>query len=208
MLDSSNEPKKPRDPRALNAYRHGLTGQVLVFPPAEKVAYEKHCKGIQEALAPKGAMEIGLVQSIADDRWRLHRAAAMETNILAIGLNEPDALISHHEEIDTALAMARIWLEQGKGLQLLTLYESRLQRRVEKNMTLLRQLQQDRRDALQKLVEEAAILGDTFEFPAELLPPQFDFSSRQIARLATHRRGLHEAGTRLQLSPKTYRTVA
>ena len=29
---------KPRDPRALNAYRHGLTGQVLIMTPEDQAA--------------------------------------------------------------------------------------------------------------------------------------------------------------------------
>ena len=189
---------KPRDKRAFNAYRHGLTGHVLIITPAEQAAYQKHCQGFHESFAPKGAVEIDLAQSIADDRWRLKRAAAMESNILAIGLNEPDQVVSHHEEVDAALAEARVWIQQGKELERLALYESRLQRKVEKNMALLRQLQQDRREALQKLVEETAILGESYNFPAELLPPQFDFSTPQIASLAGHHRSLIAAKTTAQ----------
>ena len=208
-VDSQNqsEQPKPRDQRALNAYRHGLTGQVLVIPPAEKLAYETHCQAIRESFAPKGGMEIDLVQSIADDRWRLRRAAAMENNIIATGLTEPDQITAHHEEIDTALAMARIWMEQGKGLQLLTLYEGRLQRKVEKNLAILHHLQQQRHAALQQLLEEADLLaqlaaskGESYDpeidLPRELLPPQFDFSTTQFARLAARHRLLAEARTR------------
>ncbi len=175
---------KPRDPRAFNAYRHGLTGQVLVIPPAEKAAYEKHCRGIHQSLAPIGAMETDLAQSIADDRWRLHRAAAIESNIFALGLNEPDTVTAHHEQVETSLAMARIWLERGKEIERLALYEGRLQRRVEKNIALLRQFQHDRQAALQRLAEEAAVLPEPRTVPDEHLPPQFDFSTVQIARLA------------------------
>ena len=190
----SIEPK-PRDQRALNAYRHGLTGQVLVIPPAEKVAYEKHCQGYHRSLAPQGTVEIDLVQSLADDYWRLKRCTAMANNIVTIGLTEPDKITTHHEEIDTAFAIARTWVEQGKALNLLSLYEARLQRKADKSMALLRQLQQDRREALQQLVEEAAILPETYNFPIETLPPQFDFSPRQIGRLAHHRRCVSDART-------------
>ena len=202
------ETPKPRDQRALNAYRHGLTGQVLIIPPAEKVAYEKHCQGFQESFAPKGAVEIDLVQSIADDRWRIKRAAAMDHSIHALSAADPAEITAHHEEIDTALAMAITWIKEGKNLQLLTLYESRLQRKVEKNMALLRQMQQERRDALQQALEEAAILGEAYDFPAEALPPQFDFSPQQFARLAAHRRRLNEAGMRRGTPQKPLRRAA
>ncbi len=184
---------KPRDKRAFNAYRHGLTGHVLVIEPAEQLAYEKHCEGIRQSFAPSGFMETDLVQSIADDRWRMKRAAAMENNILARGLNQPDDLLSDDPEVDSALAKARVWLDEGKELQRLTLYESRIQRRIEKNIGLLRQLQQDRRQALQTLVEQAAALGESYDFPPEALPPQFVFSTSQIQRLASHHRSLLDA---------------
>jgi hypothetical protein len=210
---------KPRDPRALNAYRHGLTGQVVILTPADQVAYHTHCKSIHDSLAPAAGMETDLVQSIADDRWRLKHAAGMENAIFAIGLGEPDTVTAHHEEIDAAFAHARVWLEQGKSLNLLTLYESRIQRRVEKNMAMLRQLQQDRQAALNQAVEEANLLAQLAEskgeiydierdFPREALPPQFDFSTTQIARLAIHSRRLADAKKHFQAPSKSFRRAA
>ncbi len=207
-----SEPK-PRDRRALNAYRHGLTGQVVISTPEDQAAYLKHCQGIQESLAPEGAFEAGLVQSVADDRWRLQRAAAMENSILSMGTQTPPNMISEHEEIDTALAQAIVWLKEGKSLGLLTLYEGRIQRRVEKNLAIIRQLQQDRKAALQQAVEEAELLaqfaaskGETFDierdFPREAIPPQFVFSLRQIARQVAHRRRIAAAKKQFQAPSK------
>ena len=128
---------KPRDPRALNAYRHGLTGQVLILTPEDQAAYDSHCRGIRDSLAPIGAMEADLVQSITDDRWRLKHAGAMENALFAMGLSMPGGLTHDHPEIDAAFSQARVWLAKGANLALLTLYENRIQRRVEKNMELL-----------------------------------------------------------------------
>ena len=186
------------DPRAFNAYRHGLTGQVLVITPDEQEAYEKHCQGIHRSFAPQDAMETGLVQSIADDRWRLQRAVAMEANLFATGLNLPDKLHTGHEQSDVAVAMSRIWIEQSKALDRLTLYESRLQRKVEKNLALLRQLQQDRRQALEQAARQTAILEETYEIPSELLPAQFVFSKEEIHRAAAHFRRLAATGKTLR----------
>ncbi len=85
---------KPRDRRALSAYRHGLTGQIHIFTPADHTAYEKHCQGYHKSLAPVGPVEIDLVQSIAEDRWRLKRASALESAIFAEGLGQPDEVTS------------------------------------------------------------------------------------------------------------------
>lgn len=138
---------KPRDRRALNAYRHGLTGRIHILTPADRAAYESHCRSIHRSFSPVGGMELELVQAICDDRWRLKRAAAIEEAIFAMGLAEPDTHTAGHDEIDEAFAHARVWLSEGKNLQLLTLYESRIQRKLEKNIALLRQLQQDRKSA-------------------------------------------------------------
>ncbi|SPE27864.1 hypothetical protein SBA3_1390022 [Candidatus Sulfopaludibacter sp. SbA3] len=64
------ETKTERDPRAFNAYRHGLTGQVMIMTPSDEAAYTAHCQGFHQALAPEGAVEKSLAQSIADDQWR------------------------------------------------------------------------------------------------------------------------------------------
>ncbi len=204
---------KPRDRRALNAYRHGLTGQVIINTPADQAAYDKHCREIRESLAPAAGMEASLVQSVAENRWRLQRAAAMENSILSMGTQTPPNITSEHEEIDTALAQAVVWLKEGRSLSLLTLYENRIQRRVEKDMLMIRQLQQDRNAALNKAVEEANLLaqlaaskGETYnierDFPREALPPQFVFSLPQIARLATHNRRLAGGQSPPRRTPK------
>ncbi len=184
---------KPRDKRAFNAYRHGLTGQVLVIAPSDEQPYKDHCQSLHQFYAPVGGMEIDLVQQIADDRWRMKRSSAIESALLVRGLNQPDDAVSGNEQVDIALAQGRVWNEQKKDLNLLTLYESRIQRRIEKNMALVRQLQQDRKAALQQVVEEAAILGETYDFPPEALPPNFVYSLPQIRRLETVRKPTRRA---------------
>ena len=196
---------KPRDPRALNAYRHGLTGQVLIMTPEDQAAYHQHCQNIKKALAPEGAFEAGLVQSIADDRWRLFRAASLDINTCAVSISEPDKIITEHPQAQTAFAQAVAWAADSKNMNLLSLYEGRIQRRVERNLKMLKESQAERQAALKQAVEEAALLaqaarmqGETYdverEFPPSALPPQFDFSLPEIARLAAHQARL--AGAR------------
>src|SRR5580658_6056818 len=69
----------------LNAYKHGLTGQIHILTAAEQTAFDVHCKGICEALAPVGALEIDIAQAVAEDRWRLKRARAIESAFFAAG---------------------------------------------------------------------------------------------------------------------------
>ncbi|MDR3703958.1 MAG: hypothetical protein P4L56_30195, partial [Candidatus Sulfopaludibacter sp.] len=83
----------------------------------------------------------------------------------------------------------------------------------------LRQLQQERREALQQAVEEAALLsqlaaskGETFDLPRDLPRlahyPQFDFSNPEIARLVVHAQRLAEARKLFPKPPKPLRMAA
>jgi hypothetical protein len=130
---------------SLNAFRHGLTGQIIVHTPEDREAFNKHCDGIREALAPVGALEIDLAQAIAEDRWRLNRARALENAIFALGQSEDVPQESDHPELDAALAQGRTWMAHAHQLQLLTTYEGRISRSVEKNMGQLRALQAERK---------------------------------------------------------------
>ena len=78
--------------------------------------------------APQGPVETDLTQAVADGRWRIKRAAQIENAIVAITLGEPDRMKCNHEEAAVAFAQAQAWLDRGKDLNLLTLYERRLQR--------------------------------------------------------------------------------
>ena len=140
MSPEQNSPEKPRDRRAFNAYRHGLTGQVLVIAPADEQPYKDHCRGIHQSMAPVGGLEIDLVQQIADDRWRMKRAIRHRKRRPRPRTEPiPTTPSPATEQVDVALAQGRVWNEQKKDLNLLTLYENRIQRRIEKNIALVLQ---------------------------------------------------------------------
>src|SRR5258708_5269681 len=73
---------------SLNALRHGLTGQTVVLPTDDLVAYQRHCKGFLDQYQPKNPTEVQLTQTIADLSWRLNRVNAIETNLLTLGITE------------------------------------------------------------------------------------------------------------------------
>jgi hypothetical protein len=98
----------------LNAYKHGLTGQIQIFTPEEREAFDQHCQSYVEALAPMGILERGLAQSIAEDHWRLNRARALESGIFNAG--QQGMLPS-----DESIAQARTWLAKTDNFQLLAL---------------------------------------------------------------------------------------
>ena len=216
--ESTESQSKPRDPRALNAYRHGLTGQVHILTPEDQVAYDKHCRDTQQYFNPAGEFEAGLVQSIADGRWQLQRAVAIEDAIFALDAVAVQADSEYYEAI-AALTQGKTWLAHDKSLERIALYASRIQRRVEKDIAMLRQPQADRKAAFEKAVEEAEALtqlaakaGETYDpatdFPRELLPPKFDFSNPEILRLIVHHSRLKTAQCSTRNPEKRLKTAA
>ncbi len=188
----------------LNAYRHGLTGQICIFTTEEQQAFDQHCAGIREALAPVGPLETYLAQSIAQDQWRLTRARSLEGGIFALG-QTPAAEVHDLGEmqVDEALNQARTWLLESRNLQLLALYEQRIQRAAEKNMAHLGKLQAERKAALSQAIEDAQLLtrlaimkGETYD-AAKDAPPElrigFDFSAAGIRDIVTRGERLREA---------------
>jgi hypothetical protein len=197
----------------LNAYKHGLTGQIHLFTPEEHAAFDKHCQSIAEALAPVGSLEQALAQSIAEGHWRLNRAFAIESGIFALGQmadeSDPAELQSDPPEIDQpelsqALSQARTWLADGKHIQLLSLYQQRIQRSIERHMAELRTLRAERKAARDQALGEALLLsqlaqskGEKYDaaadFPLELLGTDSVFSPAIITRLIDRNERLNEA---------------
>src|SRR6516165_9444649 len=138
---------------SLNAFRHGLTGQIVIHTPEDQAAFQRHCDAIREALKPVGALETDLAQAIAEDKWRLNRARALENSIFTLGFQEHSDPNAGHPEVDAALAQGRTWIAQARNLQLLTTYEQRIRRSVEKNMAEIKALQAERKAAIAEAEE-------------------------------------------------------
>jgi hypothetical protein len=187
-------------PSRLNAYKHGLTGQIHLFTPEEHAAFDRHCQSIVQALAPVGTLEQGLAQSIAEDKWRLNRARAIESGIFALGQMADESSEIDQPELSQSLSQARTWLEDGKHIQLLSLYQQRIQRSVERNMAELRTLRAERMAARQQALEEAILLsqlakskGETYDLAADFPSPEFVFSSAEMEPWMARKQRLDEA---------------
>src|SRR5271165_4425698 len=172
----STGPKTPEGKARcrLNAYRHGFTGQLNVVTPEEQQAYDKHSKIILEALVPANDFERDLAQSIADDRWRLKRARAIEASTFAMGArNHPDP--TGHPAADEAFSQARTWAEQAHNLQLLTIYEQRIQRAVDKNLAQLKAVQIERKEAAAEAMKQAKMLYELAQAQGKPYKPEAYF---------------------------------
>ena len=182
---------------ALNARRHNLTGQVTAMTEADRIMHDAFSASIVESLAPEGAMETQLAQRIATDSWRLNRISAVEDNLFALGHNaKSDDIETEDPEIHAALTAAKVFKEESKQLQLLTLYEQRINRNIQKNLAMLQGLQAARLAKREAEMKEAKKLLQLSEMKGLRYEPEKDgfvFSTAEIHAAIDKERRLNRA---------------
>ena len=168
----------------LNAIRHNLTGQVAALTEPDRIAFDAFSQDLIRDLEPRGAMELQLAQRIASDSWRLNRASAVEDNLYALGHHEGESADpNNHAQIEDAFSAAETFAKQAKTLQLLSLYEQRLNRTVQKNLALLKSLQIERKTRRAAEMEEAKRLlhlSEMRNIPYQPAKDGFVFSVNEI----------------------------
>jgi hypothetical protein len=184
---------------SMNALRHGITGQVTTMTDEDRAAHDKLSSALMKDLAPEGAMEVQLAQRIATDSWRLNRISAVEDNLFALGqLQHGGQACANGPELDAALTMAHTFTQESKQLQLLSLYEQRINRSLQKNLALLKSLQADRKADREAAMKEAATLLKLSEMKGlEYTPARdgFVFSNDQIHAAIDRDQRLQRAST-------------
>lgn len=169
---------------ALNACRHVLTGQVTAMTDEDRAAHDEFSAAMLKDLVPEGAVETQLAQRIATDSWRLNRISAIEENLFALGFEEHGGKIETADpEVHAALTAAKTFHAEAKQLQLLSLYEQRLNRSVQKNLAMLHDLQAKRKAERHARMEEAKKLYQLSRMKNLPWDPEangFVFSNRQI----------------------------
>jgi hypothetical protein len=162
---------------ALNATRHGILSQVIHLPEEEMNSYNEFTERYVASLAPVGVVETELANACADLQFHLHRLAAAEHNLFAIGHDEQgERWNTGHPESHAALTMAETLRRADNPLALLTLYESRLNRRFLQTVRQLRDIQADRREQEQtELAELAQVAAAHPQLAEKITPTQFGF---------------------------------
>ena len=136
-----------------NNLRHGLTGHISLLPTEDREAHDAFCNELIDSFNPETPMESQLANSIAEDSWRLNRARAIENNMFALGHNH------ERREARIALADAETFLRQAAAFNLLSIYEQRINRNLQRNMKLLKELQTERKAQHKHAMEEAKLLA-------------------------------------------------
>ncbi len=125
---------------SLNALRHGLTGQTIVLPSEDLAAYQLHSQRYASQFHPQGVLEEQLVQTITNTTWRLNRIAAIENNLLTLGMTE-------YTGPQDELAIAAAFRDQAKAIATLGMHEQRLSRQFDRTLKQLREIQAERRES-------------------------------------------------------------
>ena len=192
----STGPKTPDGKKhcRVNALRHGLTGQFHAFTREDKAAFDIHCNSLLADLKPETYQEKTLAISIAEQYWRLHRARALENNIFAIALSGPIGDTTHGDgpEVYAAACQARVWLQDGQNLALLTLYESRIRRNLEKDNKQLAELQAIRKADYNEALEQAKLLVRYPDKDGNPETTSVNLSPGSAPHLSTHEGGNHD----------------
>ena len=175
---------------SLNALRHGLTGQIVVMPTEDLHAYQLHLKSFTDEYHPSGATESHLVQALADTSWRLNRVAALETNLLTLGVTHATPISDAPQQVQDALSIVAALESQSKALANLSMHSQRLSRQFERTLAQLRDLQKTRRAQEQKDLNNFLDIIEMYEGKGETYDPSADgfvFSELQIKEAARAR---------------------
>ena len=137
-----------------NAVTHALTGQLTIVAPSEQSAFTGLSDRLTADLKPCGEQELQISARIVRDTWRLHRAAAHEENIFALGfvetsntelLAEDSGSAPDPDPTRFAFINAKTFLSKLRDFNLAGLYAQRIHRSLMKDYALFRQLQQERK---------------------------------------------------------------
>jgi len=220
-----------------NAVRHGITGQINVLTPTEREVFDRFCEDFVRSLKPQSEIELHLAQAAAEDAWRLSRARAIENNIFALAFAEineaaesaaetpPDltTATSIYDQdapaedisVDAGMAPARLFVSNPQRFHLLTLYEQRIHRSMQRSLRYLqefkaraveleaaqREIDTQKGHKRNYALEEAALLlqmnemkGIPWDAEKDFADPNgFVFSNDEIQSTLTRRRHLREA---------------
>jgi hypothetical protein len=155
------------------------------MPTEDLHAYQLHLQSFTGEYDPQGATEAHLVQALADTSWRLNRVAALETNLLTLGIaNALSPITDAPSPVQDAFSIVAALESQSKALANLSMHSQRLSRQFERTVMQLRDLQETRRaqekhdlNNLLDIMEMIESTGETYDPSAD----GFVFSEPQIA---------------------------
>ena len=125
-----------------NARTHGLSGHTILRTDEDDEAYNEYSARLLPDLAAATAVEFDFAQRIIFDSWRVHKAGVIEQNIYATfeAVYETGDVTQ-----DDALNQAAAFEKHQKAINLISLYQQRLERGIHRNLDMLRKMQKERK---------------------------------------------------------------
>ena len=125
-----------------NARTHGLSGHTILRTDEDDEAYNEYSARLLPDLAAATAVEFDFAQRIIFDSWRVHKAGVIEQNLYATfeAVHETGDLTQ-----DDALNQAAAFEKHQKAINLISLYQQRLERSIHRNLDMLRKMQKERK---------------------------------------------------------------
>ena len=139
---------------ALNGIKHGLTGQHLLLLPHEAEPYQRMTAAFRSDYNPQTELESQLVQHIVDCNMRLHRIAAIESNMFAVGtIENVREDVEHDDATEVVVAQTRAWMKQADSFEKLGRHEGRISRQLLKYTAEMDRVQTLRKNQLKISLE-------------------------------------------------------
>jgi hypothetical protein len=129
---SSTGPKSAagKQRSALNAFKHGLSGNHMAMQPHELAAYNQLTGAMLSDLKPQTEPEKQIAQKIVDLNFRINRITAIENNMLNFDMSDHSPDFEEDEGIARMMGQARAWKKDAQSFEILGRYESRLSRQL------------------------------------------------------------------------------
>lgn len=134
---------------------------------------------------------------MADASWRLSRVAALETNLLTLGVaSQLNPFLDSPQQVQDAMSIVAALESQSKALANLSMHSQRLSRQFERTVMQLRELQKTRRSQEQTDLNSLLDIMEMCESEGETYDPSADgfaFSEQQIKQGIRVRNRKHRA---------------
>ncbi len=102
--------------------------------------------------------------------------------ISGLGMQLGAAESTGSQQVDDALAQSRTWMQDARNLQLLTIYEQRIRRAVDKAIVQLQSIQTKRQEAAQEDMRKAKLLYQLAQAEGRPYEPEPFFTAAPAVR--------------------------
>jgi hypothetical protein len=160
---------------SLNAFRHGLTGQVVVLPEEDREAFNQLTEKTMAELQIMGEHETQIAKAYCMSLWNVQRAMAVQDTMFSLSLMEDVAenLNIEDAQAHNAVSYAKAFRNNSEAFSRISLYTQRLVNQSKALRKELDEVQAQRFSIVRQEIKVAVasykfkqMMGETFN-PAE-----------------------------------------